>query len=62
MGNYKGIVPIPGTKRVKYVKENIAAASVSLTEDEMDELESIVPLGTNTGARYDEIGMTWIDK
>ena len=58
----KGIVPIPGTKRVKYVEENIAAASVSLNEDEMAELESIVPLGTNTGARYDEVGMTWVDK
>ncbi len=58
----KGIVPIPGTKRVKYVEENTAAASVSLNEDEMAELESIVPLGTNTGARYDEVGMTWVDK
>ena len=58
----KGIVPIPGTKRVKYVEENIVAASVSLDEDEMAELESIVPLGTNTGARYDEVGMTWVDK
>ncbi len=58
----KGIVPIPGTKRLKYVEENIAAASVSLSGEEIDELESIVPLGIDTGARYDEVGMTWIDK
>ena len=58
----KGAVPIPGTKRVKYVEENIAATDVLLSEDDMNELESIVPLGTNTGARYDEWSLAGIDK
>ena len=57
----KGHLPIPGTKRVKYVEENIAAVNVVLTEAEIANLESIVPLGV-TGARYDEAGMGWIDK
>lgn len=53
----KGHLPIPGTKRVKYVEQNIAATSVLLTEADMARLESIIPLGAETGARYDEAGM-----
>lgn len=53
----KGHTPIPGTKRVKYVEENIASTYVSLTEEDLNRLESIIPLGTETGARYDEAGM-----
>jgi aryl-alcohol dehydrogenase-like predicted oxidoreductase len=45
----KGYVPIPGTKHVKYVEQNIASTNISLTEEEMNRLESIIPLGTNIG-------------
>lgn len=48
----KGHVPIPGTKRVKYVEENIAATRIELSQEELDRLESIIPLGTHTGDRY----------
>ena len=48
----KGHVPIPGTKRVKYVEENIAATNIELSQKDLDRLESIIPLGTNTGDRY----------
>jgi aryl-alcohol dehydrogenase-like predicted oxidoreductase len=58
----KGLLPIPGTKRVKYVEQNIAAASIPLSADELARLESIVPLGTSTGARYDAASMGAIDK
>lgn len=58
----KGYLPIPGTKRVKYVAQNIAAASITLTLAEMEKLEDIIPLGTATGARYDEGGMGSIDQ
>ncbi|GAB3768286.1 aldo/keto reductase [Spirosoma horti] len=58
----KGFLPIPGTKRVNYVEQNIAAANVSLTSEEMDQLEAIVPLGTSTGERYDEANMQSIDQ
>ncbi len=58
----KGIVPIPGTKRVKYVEQNIAAATVALSQEEINRLESIVPLGTSTGARYDEANMQSINQ
>jgi aryl-alcohol dehydrogenase-like predicted oxidoreductase len=58
----KGAVAIPGTKRIKYIEENIAAANVQLTAAERQQLENIVPLGTSTGDRYDASGMTMIDQ
>ena len=58
----KGIVPIPGTKRPKYVAENIAAAGIGLSPDEIARLEAIIPLGTTTGARYDALIMQTIDQ
>ncbi|MBE9583091.1 aldo/keto reductase [Mucilaginibacter sp. JRF] len=58
----KGHVPIPGTKRVKYVEQNIAAADIVLTTDELNRLEAIVPLGASTGDRYDASSMTGIDR
>lgn len=57
----KGAVPIPGTKRVKYVEQNIAATNIELTKAELDQLESIIPLGTLTGDRYHAAGMQAID-
>lgn len=57
----KGHVPIPGTKRVKYVEENIAATNVVLTAEDLARLEAIIPLGAETGARYDEAGMRGVN-
>ncbi len=58
----KGFVPIPGTKRVKYAEQNIAAAGIELSDDEISRLESIIPLGTVTGERYDAANMQFVDK
>ena len=57
----KGIVPIPGTKRRKYLEQNIEATKIVLSESDIQKLESIVPLGTDTGATYDEFGMGLLD-
>lgn len=57
----KGHTPIPGTKRVKYVEENIASASIILTQEDLNRLEAIIPLGTVTGARYDEASMKGVN-
>lgn len=57
----KGYVPIPGTKRVKYVEENIAATQVVLTAEDLARLEAIIPLGLETGARYDAAGMRGVN-
>jgi aryl-alcohol dehydrogenase-like predicted oxidoreductase len=46
------ILPIPGTKRRTYLEENVAAASITLTRSELDQLD---PIGRNvTGSRYGE--------
>ncbi len=57
----KGIIPIPGTKRRKYLEQNIAATQIALTETDLHQLESIIPLGTDTGSAYDEFSMSLID-
>jgi aryl-alcohol dehydrogenase-like predicted oxidoreductase len=46
------IVPIPGTKRVRYLEENAAAAGVSLSDDDLRRLEEIAPAGVAAGDRY----------
>jgi aryl-alcohol dehydrogenase-like predicted oxidoreductase len=58
---HKGALPIPGTKRRIYLEQNIAAASIALSAEEMKSLESIVPLGIDTGDRYDEFSMGLLD-
>ncbi|WP_442591709.1 aldo/keto reductase [Pedobacter sp. AW31-3R] len=57
----KGILPIPGTKRRKYLEQNIAATAIELSSSDVSKLESIVPLGTDTGHPYDEFSMGLID-
>jgi len=57
----KGIIPIPGTKRRKYLEQNIAATKIELSADDLARLESIVPLGTDTGKAYDEFSMGLLD-
>ncbi|HCX55494.1 MAG TPA: aldo/keto reductase, partial [Sphingobacterium sp.] len=47
----KGIVPIPGTKRVRYVEQNIAATDILLTAEELQRIEAILPIGLDTGSR-----------
>jgi aryl-alcohol dehydrogenase-like predicted oxidoreductase len=46
------IVPIPGTKRLEYLEQNVAAADISLSADELDQLERAFPAGSARGARY----------
>ncbi|HEX5493005.1 MAG TPA: aldo/keto reductase [Mycobacteriales bacterium] len=51
------IVAIPGTKRVRYLEENVAAADVRLTADQIDRLDAAVPPGAVAGDRYPAAGM-----
>ena len=57
----KGILPIPGTKQRKYLEQNLAATAIKLSLEELDRIEQIVPLGTDTGKPYDEFSMGLID-
>jgi aryl-alcohol dehydrogenase-like predicted oxidoreductase len=56
------VVPIPGTKRRKYLEENAAAAAIKLTPAEATEIEAAVPRAEVVGARYPEAFMKSVDK
>ncbi|MGI8812605.1 MAG: aldo/keto reductase [Pyrinomonadaceae bacterium] len=52
-----GIVPIPGTKRRKYVEQNAAAADVTLTADDLRRIDEAFPKAAASGSRYPEAMM-----
>jgi aryl-alcohol dehydrogenase-like predicted oxidoreductase len=54
------IVPIPGTKRVKYLEENAAADDVELTADDLERIDEAAPAGAAAGERYPD--MSSIDR
>jgi len=56
------IVPIPGTKRRKYLEENVAAASITLSADEMKRLDESLRPEAISGPRYNERAMGWVDR
>jgi aryl-alcohol dehydrogenase-like predicted oxidoreductase len=49
------IVPIPGTKRQKYLEENVAASSVALSPDELRAIDAALPKGAAAGDRYPDM-------
>jgi aryl-alcohol dehydrogenase-like predicted oxidoreductase len=51
------VIPIPGTKQIARLEENLGAASVGLTREEIDEIGAAIPLGAAAGTRYPEGGM-----
>jgi aryl-alcohol dehydrogenase-like predicted oxidoreductase len=54
------VVPIPGTKRVRYLEENAGAVEVELTEDDLARIEAAFPKGATAGERYPD--MSTIDR
>ncbi len=55
------IVPIPGTKRRKYLEENVAAVDLKLTSDDLRRLSEVFPTGAAAGLRYPEHMMNLIN-
>ena len=55
------IVPIPGTKRRKYLEENVGALDVELSADELRTLGEVFPLGAAAGERYPEHMMALVN-
>jgi aryl-alcohol dehydrogenase-like predicted oxidoreductase len=55
-------VPIPGTKRRKYLEENTVATNIRLTSAEVAELEAAVPQNEIAGERYAAAAMKAIDQ
>jgi len=56
------IIPIPGTKRRTYLRENVAAADVQFTADDLAWLDKKIPAGAVAGDRYYEQGMRMLDR
>jgi aryl-alcohol dehydrogenase-like predicted oxidoreductase len=54
------VVPIPGTKRVRYLEENAAASELELTDDDLRRLDEAFPVGATAGDRYGD--MSSIDR
>ena len=53
LGREQQIIPIPGTKRIKYLEENVGASAISLNQQERAALEALLPVGAAAGTRYD---------
>lgn len=56
------IVPIPGTKRRKYLEENVGAVDVDLDEKDLQEMNALIPPDSAAGARYTEAMMRMVNR
>ncbi|MGE5539975.1 MAG: aldo/keto reductase [Gemmatimonas sp.] len=56
------IVPIPGTKRRKYLEDNVGALDVTLSQDDLARIDRIVPRGAAAGTRYPAQAMAAVDR
>jgi aryl-alcohol dehydrogenase-like predicted oxidoreductase len=56
------MVPIPGTKRVKYLEDNMGAAGVTLDKSELAQMDRLFPAGAAEGTRYSAEGMAMVNK
>ena len=56
------IVPIPGTRSIERLEENVRAADVSLSDDELRRLDEILPPGAAAGTRYPEAAMAMLNR
>lgn len=56
------IVPIPGTKRLRYLEQNVAAGDLELTPDDLARLDEAAPPGAAAGTRYPEWAMQTVNR
>lgn len=56
------LVPIPGTKRVKYIEQNSEAVNVELTADDLKQIDEVFPLNVAAGTRYPEAMMAGVNR
>jgi aryl-alcohol dehydrogenase-like predicted oxidoreductase len=56
------IIPIPGTKRIKYLEENMAALNVKLSFQDQRQIDQILPVGAVVGDRYYKPGMAALNR
>jgi aryl-alcohol dehydrogenase-like predicted oxidoreductase len=58
----KDLIPIPGTKRRKYLEENAGALGVKLSAEDLRRIDEATPKGAAAGLRYPETMMTWVNR
>ncbi|MES2275544.1 MAG: aldo/keto reductase [Bacteroidota bacterium] len=58
----QGIIPIPGTKKRKYLMENAQSVNVVLTEADLNDMEALLKKYPNTGPRYTEAAMNMVNR
>ncbi|HET9993544.1 MAG TPA: aldo/keto reductase, partial [Kofleriaceae bacterium] len=56
------IVPIPGTKRIRYLEENLGAEQVVLTKQDLAAIDELAPKGVAAGPRYPEAAMSSLNR
>jgi len=56
------IVPIPGTKRRKYLEENVAAFAIEMAPEELARINEVAPKGVAVGTRYPEASMATVNR
>ncbi|WP_404788396.1 aldo/keto reductase [Altericista sp. CCNU0014] len=56
------VIPIPGTKSQSRLHENVGALDIALTADEIQQIETVVPIGAAAGTRYPEALMTSVNR
>ena len=56
------IIPIPGTKRRKYLEENAGALNLSLTKEDLRRIGEVAPRGAAAGMRYPEYMMNTVGR
>ncbi len=62
MGQGDDIVPIPGTKRARFLDENLGALAVRLSPEEMRQIDAVLPPGVTAGERYPSQSMQAVNR
>lgn len=55
------VIPIPGTSSIERLQENAAAATVHLSQEQLEEIDHLSPSGAAAGQRYDATALTWLN-
>ena len=56
------IVPIPGTRHIRYLEDNLGAVDVQLSDEDLKRLDEAFPFGAASGERYPEQGMRAVNR
>ncbi|HWB54743.1 MAG TPA: aldo/keto reductase, partial [Tepidisphaeraceae bacterium] len=62
LAKFPNTVPIPGTRHIDRLRENIGAINVQLTDEDLNQIDQILPPGSAAGTRYPEAGMKSLNR